>query len=160
MKNSLTMAFFSAARAGEIKKLKALIPLVDVLHRDAEGRTALMLSAGMGHDHCVDFLLSQIDPKLVDFEKWTALMRAAVLVANTCPVRRLKCLKLLVPYSDIDAANSYGSTALMCAIKSRYSLGVDYLAMYSNLSRVNIKGQSALDIANYLGTESYIDILV
>lgn len=159
MTYTLNKDFLAAARAGELKRLKNLIPFVNLLNRDAEGRTALMLSAGMGHDHCVEFLLTLIDPKLVDAEKWTALMRAAVLVSNTCPVRRLNCLKLLVPYSEVNAANTYGSTALMCAIKSSYALGVEYLAMHSNLSLVNAKGQSALDLAKDLKCYSYVDLL-
>lgn len=118
-----------------------------------------MLSAGMGHDQCVEFLLSQIDPMLVDTEKWTALMRAAVLVSNTCPVRRLNCLKLLVPHSELDAVNTYGSTALMCAIKSSYALGVEYLAIHSNLSLVNANGQSALNLAIDLKYHSYVEFL-
>lgn len=159
MTDSLNKAYLAAARAGELVRLKSLLPLVNALCRDSEGRTALMLSAGMGHDRCVEFLLSKIDPKLVDDEKWTALMRAAVFVPHTSPLKRLNCLKLLVPYSDVDAANTYGSTALMCAIKSNYALGVEYLAMHSSLRLVNAKGQSAYDLANDLRHYAYVDLL-
>lgn len=159
MTHSLNKAFLVAARAGELDRVKSLIPLVNLLYRDAEGRTALMLSAGMGHDRCVAFLLSRIDPKLVDDEKWTALMRAAVFLPNTSPLKRLNCLKLLVPYSDVDAANTYGSTALMCAVRSRYTLGVEYLARHSSLHLLNAKGQSAYDLANDLECYSYAEFL-
>lgn len=139
--------FLLAARDGNITALKNLLPVINCNVRDDLGRTGLMLAAAMAQNDCLKILLPVIDARLVDSESWTALMRAAVHHSSTCLDKRLDCIKLLLPFSNVNALNCLGSNALMLAIKSENILAIEFLAAHTNLALMNTKGQTAYDLA-------------
>lgn len=103
--------WFSAARAGNLARLKSLIDEVDVNIKDLDGRTALIWTAFGGAEAAVKFLLTvpSIDINIRDKDGKTALMDC---------YRHESIMRLLLndPRIDINIADEDGNTALIIVV--------------------------------------------
>ncbi|XP_046566153.1 uncharacterized protein LOC124274831 [Haliotis rubra] len=104
-----------AARKQCMKCVKLLLPLSDVNALNSDGDTALHCSSWLCRPHfhkVIQALLDkEADVKIKNKKGETPLHRAAL---NQC----MKCVKLLLPLSDVNALNNDGDTALHCSFLS------------------------------------------
>jgi|SRR5476651_807663 len=143
-------ALMWAAQNAECVEL--LLPFCDPLQRTDSGETPLSYAAEMHASGSVQLLLGASDAMNRDHKGQTPLMMAAGSRSRNDDEAGLECVKLLAPFSDIDAVDNSGRTALILAVQRRaeplspFAL-VALLAPLSNGAIQNADGDTALDIA-------------
>lgn len=73
--------------------------------------------------------------------------------------RRMECIKILAPISDVNAVDSLGRTALMATMCSAGSSAVEILLPGSDLAMTDFNGDSTLTLAAAFGNAEAVKLL-
>jgi len=126
-----------AAERGNLSCVKALLPASDPKAKNEDGLTAFAVSVLRGHTHCARFLFDEAEAREVLEDGSTLLIKSAMRADADC-------VTLLLPFSDIQAKDRHGMTALMHAAKSdQKGLCVPLLLPGSDAKAVSNAGRTA-----------------
>lgn len=129
-----------AVQKGDVSRVRELLEESGNLF---EGRTALMYSASLGNQECVDLLIDR-EAGIRNGQGWTALMMAA-------EAGHAACVKALQNHEESIQALD-GTTALMLAAENGHTECVSLLLCESFLSKEN--GDTATSICSALAAQN------
>lgn len=138
-----------SASGDEAGALAALKAGGDPMEMDGDGTNALMWSAFRGSAVALSAMLDlaavgRADARARDASGANALMRAA-------SAGKVKCVAMLIPFSEPGAVDAYGRTALMAAALGGHAACVKLLCQFDDPSKPDASGKTALMGAASMG---------
>jgi ankyrin repeat protein len=128
-----------ALRKNSLSALKEIVKNLTFPCAEPEGSTPLMWVAMFGFDEAIDVLLPVCDPKARLPGVGSALMLAAARSEKACAK--------LLPWSDVNAVDDLGRSALHLAAKSGSTSIVRMLLEAGAQASIDLSGNSALTYA-------------